>query len=131
MPLYESECQDCGIVWDFFAEVDQRHRSPKCRVCSGKTKLIISACAGVVRFPAAGGHEYASPVTGKPITTERARREDLKRTGSRPYEGFEQESKEAKRIRDYAEKKSDVKLHDSVSRAYHQLSPAKRKVLGG
>lgn len=91
--------------------------------------MIISAPFGRVLFPAAGGKEYVSPASGKYISTARARRDDLARTDSRPYEGFEQEQKEAKRKKADIEKKQDAKLHDSVSRAYYQLPPEKRKVL--
>ena len=40
---------------------------------------------------------YQSPVTGLWVDGRVARREDLKRTGSRPYEGLQQEKKEAAR----------------------------------
>jgi hypothetical protein len=82
-----------------------------------------------VHFPAAGGREYVSPTTGRVIATKKARQDDLKRSGCRPYEGFEQESKHAAKVRAEEEKKNDAKLHESVARAYHQLSPEKRRVL--
>ena len=40
---------------------------------------------------------YMSPVTGEMITSRKAHREDLERTGSRVYEGREAEQKEAHR----------------------------------
>lgn len=40
---------------------------------------------------------YQSPVTGKWIDSPSQRRDDLKRTGSRPWEGMEAEKKEAAR----------------------------------
>lgn len=40
---------------------------------------------------------YQSPVTGKWIDSPGQRRDDLARTGSRPWEGMEQEKKEAAR----------------------------------
>lgn len=91
--------------------------------------LVISPVVGCVKFPAAGGHEYVSPTTGRVIGTEKARRDDLARSGCRPYEGREQEAKEAAKVRAHEEKKSDTKLHESVSKAYHQLPPDKRRVL--
>lgn len=92
---------------------------------------MMSATPGIVRFPAAGGREYISPASGKAITTERQRRDDLARTGCRPYEGFASESKEAKKRIAEDEKKSDAKLDVAVRKAYHQLSPEKRRHLGG
>lgn len=84
---------------------------------------------GIVHFPAAGGQGYVSTVSGKFIDTKRARDDDLKRHGCRPYEGFAQEQKEASRLAAYEEKKADEKLEANVRTAYHQLSPEKRQVL--
>lgn len=74
---------------------------------------------------------YVSPVTGLWIEGRKARREDLKRTNSRPYEGFSQERKEAERRVAYEEQKRDTRLHDAASRAFYQLSPSKRRILEG
>lgn len=75
--------------------------------------------------------EYQSPVTGMIVAGRRARREDLKRTRSRPYEGLEQEKKEAARQRRYAEERLDASLTRAASEAYYQLPPSKRAILRG
>lgn len=130
MPIYEYECETCNLYGDASNSIDERHtHAPLCPKCADKMSLVISPVRGVVKFPAAGGHEYVSPATGRVITSERARRDDLKRSGCRPYEGFEQEMKHANKIRAEEEKQSDAKLHENVSRAYYALSPEKRKVL--
>lgn len=72
---------------------------------------------------------YQSPVTGLWVDGRKQRREDLKRTGSRPWEGREQEQKEADRRRAYAEQANDRRLDESARRAYYQLDPAKRRAL--
>lgn len=72
---------------------------------------------------------YQSPVTGKWVDGRVQRREDLKRTGSRPYEGLEQEKKEVARQQRYAEQKLDASLTKSVSEAFYQMSPEKRRIL--
>ncbi len=72
---------------------------------------------------------YQSPVTGLWVEGRKARREDLKRTRSRPYEGREQEQKEANRQRVYAEQANDRRLDETARRAYYQLSPDKRRIL--
>lgn len=72
---------------------------------------------------------YQSPVTGLWVEGRKQRREDLKRTGSRPWEGREQEQKEADRRRAYDEQASDRRLDESARRAYYQLSPEKRRLL--
>lgn len=74
---------------------------------------------------------YTSPVTGLWVEGRAQRREDLKRTGSRPYEGREQELKEAARADRYAEQKLDASLTKSASEAFYQMSPQKRRLLEG
>lgn len=129
MPMYEYECK-CGNAVDFHNTMDQRRtHAPVCAPCNKQMHIVISACMGVVRFPAAGGHEYISPTSGKAITTQRARIDDLKRSGCRPWEGMASETRQAASVRAHQEKKDDSKLHDSVARAYHQLSPEKRRHL--
>lgn len=137
MPLYEYECGVCGYREDQVRSIDNRHQGPGCSECNSDfapysgMKLVISPVRGFVKFPAAGGQEYVSPSSGRHITTERARRDDLARTNCRPYEGFESETKEAKKRAKVEEAVSDAKLHDNVSKAYYQLPPDKRKVLAG
>ncbi len=63
------------------------------------------------------------------IEGNKARREDLKRMGCRPWEGMEVEKKEAERQKAYEEQKYDRKLDEHARRAYYQLSPAQRRAL--
>lgn len=72
---------------------------------------------------------YVSPVSGKWVDGRRARRDDLERSGCRPWEGMEQEKTEAARQRAYSDQKDDKKLEEDTRRAYHQLSPSARRVL--
>lgn len=72
---------------------------------------------------------YQSPVTGLWIDGRRARREDLKRTGSRPWEGLEQERKESARQAAYQEAKLDAHLTKTASEVFYQLPPEKRRIL--
>lgn len=73
--------------------------------------------------------EYESPIDGRPINGRVQRREDLKRSGSRPWEGLTQEQKEAARQREYHEQRLDRHAEESAFRAWYQLSPEKRKLL--
>ncbi len=82
---------------------------------------------GVLLMPDLPG--YQSPVTGLWVEGRRQRREDLKRTGSRPYEGLEQEQKEVARFHQYEEQKLDRSLDRAAHEAYYQLPPSKRDVL--
>lgn len=74
---------------------------------------------------------YVSPVTGIWVEGRKARREDLKRTGSRPWEGIESERKEVARQHAYAEQKADVQLDRGVREVYYQMSPSKRRAIEG
>jgi len=75
--------------------------------------------------------DYESPVDGSVVHGRRGRRYDLARTGCRPYEGREQEEREAGRHRQYDDQKFDRKLDESVGRAYAQMHPDKRRLLRG
>ena len=87
-------------------------------------KVILTAPFGQVDIPA-----YVSPVTGKLIGSRSERREDLKRTGSREWEGMEQETKVAQERVKAEEKAQDAKLEESVVAAWSQLPSEKRAVL--
>jgi hypothetical protein len=73
--------------------------------------------------------DYESPVDGRIVHGRKGRREDLKRTGSRPWEGMDTEAKEAARARAYDEAKADARLDAAARRAYHQLPPDMRRRL--
>lgn len=72
---------------------------------------------------------YVSPVSGKLIDGRRARREDLARTHSRPYEGREQEAKEIARKQAYAEQRLDTRLTESVHRTLNEMPERVRRTL--
>lgn len=50
---------------------------------------------------------YESPIDGRVVDGRRQRRYDLARSNSRPYEGREQELKEAGKYREAQERKTD------------------------
>lgn len=116
------------FVWDKDA-IDPRDGSKGCLVEVDPDTYMAVRNESAMVIPDTPG--YVSPASGLWVEGRRARREDMKRTNSRPFEGVEQEKKEAARRLRYAEERSDRKLDDSVRRAYHQLSPAQRAVLEG
>jgi hypothetical protein len=75
--------------------------------------------------------DYVSPVSGLVVSGRKQRRNDLARTGSRPWEGMTQERKEAARRTAYAEQKSEANLDRAVRETYYQLPPEKRRILEG
>jgi hypothetical protein len=54
----------------------------------------------------------------------------MRRTQSRPWEGLEQEKREAERQRQYAEERSDRKLEEHARRALAQMPPDRRRIFG-
>lgn len=122
MPLYEWSCPKCGRREDGFRTVDERHDSP---LCHGKRMGIVISLA-TVQGDIPG---YESPTTGKWIEGRAARREDLKRSNARPYEGFAVEKREADKRKAEREAKSDAKLEKVIRSTFHQLPPAKRRSL--
>jgi hypothetical protein len=71
---------------------------------------------------------YESPVTGLWVEGRRARREDLKRNHCRPYEGREQEAKEAAKAQAENERKLDSIAERMAHRAWAEAPERVRKV---
>jgi hypothetical protein len=74
---------------------------------------------------------YQSPVTGEWIEGRKARREDLQRTNSRPWEGLEQERKEAARHTARQDVKLDQLAEKMAYRAWDAAPERVRKVFRG
>ena len=74
---------------------------------------------------------YQSPITGLWVEGRRARREDLRRSHSRPYEGFEAEKREADKVRAQANERLNRVAEERVERAWAQLPPRMKRVLEG
>lgn len=128
--LYEAECVGCSAIYEYHSSMDGRHENTPVCNCGEKTRLIISAVRGFVKFPAAGGQGYVSETTGKYIDTERARRDDLKRSNCRPWEGMEQETKEAKRRQKYLDDAQDKKIDETIDKIAAQLPSEQKQALG-
>lgn len=123
MPIYEAQCLKCGKVQEYYQTAANCRDTPVC--CGEKTeKVILTAPFGIVDIPA-----YVSPTSGKWINSRRERTEDMKRTNSRPWEGMEQEKKEAERQKAYKEADDDKKLEAAVVDAWKTLTPEKQAVL--
>ena len=73
--------------------------------------------------------DYTSPVDDRVVHGRKGRREDLKRSGCRPYEGRASEAKEAERQKGYIEKAQDHRIEEAARHAYAQLSPDKKRIL--
>ena len=73
--------------------------------------------------------EYESPVDGRLVEGRKARREDLARTNSRPWEGMEQERKEAARQKAYQEQAETREITKHVEKTLMQLPENVRRQL--
>ena len=120
MPIYQAVCMKCSSYHEYIRTASNCLDTPNC--CGASTeKRILSAPMAQIDFPA-----YESPASGKMITSRNERREDMKRTGSRPWEGKESELKEAARQKAYEDAKDDAKLDHTVRTAWAALPPAKK-----
>lgn len=83
MPLYDYQCATCNLVIaNVYREYDQRDNGPEC--CALTTKMVwlkTPTVMGARQF-----EPYLSPCDGRPITSERARLDDLARNNCIPYE---------------------------------------------
>lgn len=122
MPQYAYHCACCDKMDSAYRTISDRHNGPEC--CHQKMTMVIVAPAVAPDLPG-----YESPVTGKWVEGRSARHEDLRRTGCRPYEGRDAETREHQRQQRYAEQKDDVVRIDAVSRAFYALPEAKRRLL--
>lgn len=123
MPIYEAMCDACGKGEDYYAPVSERHMTPWC--CgNAMRKVILNASMIQGDLPS-----YTSPINGKWIDGRKARKEDLKRAGCRPWEGLSEEKKEAAKQNKYAAERLDASLTKAATEAFHQLPPSKRDIL--
>lgn len=80
MPLYEYQCPICNRMHSAFRRVSECD-APGTDCCGAPARKIVSRPARPVIFEA-----YVSPTTGRVITSWEQRRDDLKRSGCRPYD---------------------------------------------
>lgn len=124
--IYQSLCLKCGAYHEYIRSVAQRHDTPEC--CGAKTdKRLFTApmmAADIQPWDA-----FESPATGRLITSKAQRREDMKRSGCREWEGLANEKQQAARTRQYAEEASDAALETAARTAWAQLAPEKKAAL--
>jgi len=72
---------------------------------------------------------YTSPIDGRWIEGRRARTEDLKRNGCRPWEGMETERKEAIKRAEAADAEFGKKIESGIAEVYNGLSTESQRAL--
>jgi len=71
--------------------------------------------------------DYESPIDGRVVHGRAGRREDLRRSGCRPYEGREVEAREAARVRRNHEQAQDRAIERTAQSVWANMSPEKRR----
>lgn len=112
---------------EYFFDFYQGTYSPEELEERWKMKQEMDGRTGPSFIPDTEG--YLSPTTGKWIEGRKARRDDLARSGARPWEGLEAEKQEAARQRAYTEQKQDKAIEKAAWQAYYAMSPEKRRKL--
>lgn len=74
---------------------------------------------------------YQSPVSGLWIEGRRARRDDLARNQCRPWEGMEQEKREAAKVQGERERASDQLAEKMAHRAWAEAPERIRRIFRG
>lgn len=122
MPMYTCLCAKCGRKETIFRHVSQRDENlPKCH---GKMRRAVEAPAVQTDLPG-----YQSPIDGRWIEGRRARTEDLKRNGCRPWEGMDSERKEAVKRADAADAEFGKKIEAGVAEVYNGMSAESQRAL--
>jgi hypothetical protein len=122
--IYEAVCMTCGKYHTYIRKAADYLDTPICE-CGTKTEKRLLT-APMMRVDIAPWDAYESPATGKLITSYAERREDMKASGCRDYEGKEAELRHIARQQQYDEEKQDTELDKTVRTAWAQLSPEKK-----
>lgn len=123
MPTYQASCNKCGAYHEYIKPVAQYLDTPEC--CGQKTEKRLFT-APMMRADIAPWDAYESPATGKPITSYAQRREDMKASGCRDWEGKAAETENAARQNKYREDVTDAAIEKTVRTAWANLSTEKK-----
>ena len=129
MPTYLYQCLECTTKLEAFRKMADLNDTPLCEECGSETKKIMNVC-NIGSYSAKPMETYLSPVTGKPITSQRQRQYDMESNGCRPWEGIKQEKKAVARQRKYNDDKLDKAVETSLNKQVGQMDSKKRKILG-
>jgi predicted nucleic acid-binding Zn ribbon protein len=121
MPLYTFRCE-CGHKDAVFRKIDERNQAPD--HCGKPMQRVIEAPTVQADLPG-----YQSPIDGRWVEGKRARIEDLKRSGCRPWEGMETERREAVKRAEEADRDFEKKTEAALYDTYNNMSVEKQKIL--
>lgn len=133
MPLYTFQCPKCGNKSTIFRKIAERDRSEPCEKCAlnGESKSCGWDMVRVVEAPSVqvdiGG--YTSPIDGRWIEGKAARREDLKRSNCRPWEGMAAEKKAAIERSKAADKDFEKGVEAAAYNTFNNMSAEKQRAI--
>ena len=122
MPFYTCHCDQCGEYEQIYRHIDQRDDTPT--HCGVPMRRCVEAPAVKVDI---GG--YTSPIDGRWIEGNAARREDLKRNNCRPWEGMASEKKEALKRAAAADANFERGVEAAVYNTYNNMSAEKQRAI--
>lgn len=122
MPMYGAICTKCGSYETIFRHISSRDDTPL--HCGEKMQRVVEAPSVQVDI---GG--YTSPIDGRWIEGKAARREDLKRSNCRPWEGMASEKKEALKRAEVAAKDCEKGVEAAVYNTFNNMSAEKQRAL--
>ena len=120
-PIYEYRCPHGHLFERHLPAAD--YKTPQTCECGQPGRRILSLPTVMVR----GEVNYDSPIDGRPVTSARARRDDLARSGCIPYDpGMKQDYE--RRIVD-GEKRLEQSVERTVEAEISKLPVRKREKL--
>lgn len=115
MPLYEAVCRHCGKYEPYYRKLERYLDTPQC--CNEPMQKVI-------HHPPMAIPEitpYQSPITGSWVDSRQQRREDFARNQCRPWEGIEQERKEASRRVQYENQAMNQRIFKAVENDLREM----------
>lgn len=120
MPLHDFRCPDGHTIECYVDHGVQSIECPRCKSVADKVFLA----APMVHGDLPG---YHSPVDGKWVEGRRAREEDLKRSGSRPYEAGERQEYERRKASEEAA--FDKSVEETINAEIAAMPARKQELL--
>lgn len=122
MPIYEAVCSNCGKYHEYICHSSKCYDTPVC--CGQATdKRILTPPRTIMDIQP--WDAFVSPATGKLITSKSQRKEDMRASGCRDWEGLESEKRMAARSKQYDEEALDKKIETTVRTSIAHLPPQK------
>lgn len=123
MPIYVHVCES-GHTFDVFLKMKDYNQPQVCKCGAASKRKIVPT---MINCDIQSWDYYESPVSGKPITSYKARREDMARNNCVDYDPGMKDAQK-KRI-NRLDADLDKKVEDTVDREWDKMPSAKRENL--